>query len=67
METVNLMHLAKLQNALGQADLAVDTIVAAYQQHGPYFCQGLKDRRLANLRGHPRIREIIQEIGLPIE
>jgi len=66
-ETVDLMSLATLHNALGQTEPAVDLIAAAYQQHGPYFPQNLVSRHLANLRNHPRVRAIIQEMGLPVE
>jgi hypothetical protein len=66
-ETVDLMTLAILHNALGQTEPAVDLIVAAYQQHGPYFPQQILGRNLANLRTHPRVKTIIQEMGLPAE
>jgi hypothetical protein len=66
-ETVDLMSLAFLHNALGQTEPAVELIAAAHQQHGPYFPQAILHRNLANLRGHPRVKAIIQEIGLPAE
>jgi TolB-like protein/tetratricopeptide (TPR) repeat protein len=65
--SVDPLYLAQLHKALGQTEAAVDLIEAAYLGHHAYLPQEIRGPQLADLRGHSRVKAIIQEMGLPAE
>jgi TolB-like protein len=65
--SVDPVYLAQLHEALGQTETALDQIEAAYLGRHAYLPQEIRGPQLANLRDHPRVKTIIQEMGLPAE
>jgi TolB-like protein len=51
---------------LGNLDHAIELIEAGYEARNPYLTSLGVDPRYASIREHPRAREIIREMGLPM-